>query len=205
MANKLYPYAVRKLLADEAFENDMKAIIKAYQSGDRSALFDAITLCAQYQAIIPDWITVELMHFQSENYQQNAFGEVDPDFNEFFGSNPPNLSQREYNNAQKLKRLSKIERRVMDGLVKHRWDGGSFNLEVGIAGVAEQLALPRREVEAVYRKHKELLKELKKLQGNAGIYVNPVFPLYKRTGRSILSRQLVWGFEEAFLEKDTKP
>jgi hypothetical protein len=66
VANKLYPYAVRKLLADEAFENDMKAIIKAYQDGDRSVLFDAITLCAQYQAIIPDWVTVELLQFQSE-------------------------------------------------------------------------------------------------------------------------------------------
>lgn len=205
MANKLYPYAVRKLLADEVFESDMKAIIKAYQDGDRSVLFDAITLCAQYQAIIPDWVTVELLQFQSESQQQNGFGEVEPDFNEFFGSTPPNLSKREYNSTQKLKRLSKIERCVMDSLVRHRWDGGSFTLEVGIADVAEQLALPRRDVEAVYRKHKELLKELKKLQGNAGIYVNPVFPLYKRTGRPLLPSQFEWGFEEAFLEKDTKP
>jgi len=205
VANKLYPAAVRALLVDEAFENNMKAIAKAYQDGERSAIFDAIALCAQYQAIMPDWVTVELMQFQSERHQQNAFGEVDPDFNEFFGSSPPNLSKREHNNAQKLKRLSKIERRVMDCLVKHRWDGGSFTLDVGITAVAEKLDFPRREVEEIYQKHKVLLKGLKRIEGNTNVYVNAVFPLYKRTGRSILPNELEWGFEEASSQKDTKP
>jgi len=195
MANELYPIAIRALLSDEAFEKSMEEISTSYFNGDRSAIFSAITLCAQYQAVMPDWVVNELIKFQSEHVQNNKFGRVDPDFNAFFGSPLKNMSQRAQNNSQKLKRLSRNERRVLDRLVNLRTDGESFNIEDGITSVAEDLGLPRREVETIYKSHKELLKKLKKGPYVSNIYLmEPMLPIYKRTGRTTLPSDLEWSF-----------
>ena len=52
------------LYGDKAVLNSLENCRLRFIEGDKAALFTVVRLCAQYQAIIPDWATDEILKIE---------------------------------------------------------------------------------------------------------------------------------------------
>jgi hypothetical protein len=142
---------MEKMHGDAAVLNYLNMIHEQYISGEREAILGALLVCATYQAIIPDWVTDELLSLEDKINS----GEK-KDLNDFFGikfDKHKAINAKEYN-------VKKDSRKVYPELFNHRLLGGNFTTGDGLEEVAEKTNVPRRIVEEIYRQNKEKLKAL---------------------------------------------
>jgi hypothetical protein len=166
------------LYGDEAVLRYLQIVKDAFDSGDREALFGVISLCAQYQAIIPDWAADEIIKIE----RLIEVGEL-KDYNEAFGFKPENVATR-----KKQARIAKFRPQVLARIQHHRLEGASLNADDILATVADELGISRRDVEDIYKMHGGFLKDLPRGNPDKAIYAiaNIVLPTVRRYGRPIL-------------------
>jgi hypothetical protein len=150
----------------------------AFKSGDRSALFTALTICARAQAVLPDWAADAIIEGEDELSSGKR-----KDFNELFGWTREKRATKE----RKAMIMEKAAT-VLAKLTSHRVEGGSWNLDEGLGKVSEETRVPRRVVEAIYKRYGQNIKNIPKGgaegAGYASIFTN--LPLPRRRGRPIL-------------------
>ena len=72
-------YIIKKISARE----------QKFGAGDRTVLFEVISICARYQAVIPEWVVDEILKIDSEIVSGEMI-----DFNHAFGFANQNLAKR---------------------------------------------------------------------------------------------------------------
>jgi hypothetical protein len=167
-----------KLYGDEAILRYLALCEDSFRSGNRLALFEALTLCARFQAVIPEWAADAIL--DGEKALESG---VCKDFNQLFGDNLPNQRAR--------RREARIQANiglVAGMLMKYRCDGGSLNAEEAFGEIAEKTGLPRREVEEIYKRHGSRIKEIQPGNPDGANYLTAHLsvPRPRRYGRSIL-------------------
>ena len=174
------PELLEAMHGDAAVLKYLNMMHEQYICGDREAILGALSLCAKYQAIIPEWVTDELLTIEDK-----VNSGATKDLNEFFGFKPENKAKQ----AKKYK-IKKAIPEVYGALFDHRLSGGNFTTDDGLASVSEKTLEPRRIVEGVYNQHKESLKDLpaKKIDSsiNGYMHINTPQDLGRRTGRNTL-------------------
>lgn len=181
MTVRLNPELIEKMLADDLFHESLAEIEGRYQNGDRSAILEGIQLCAMWQAVMPPWITDELVSLPLaiERFEYAGTGD-------FFGDEPPCLSRRERRRREREGRIKVHGRRIKSALIRHRWDGGSWNAEEAFDTVADEIGVPRRDVEEVYRRNPSI-RSTTRAPEHVEIAADIALPEYVRDGRPILS------------------
>jgi hypothetical protein len=164
----------------EGIAKRFDAVKQRFVNGDRSALFDTLNLCAQFQAVIPDWAADAILQGSTDLQCGDS-----KDYNELFGWDESH-SQR---NRRREATIRDNEGAVVRMLIDHRCeDDGSLNAEYTFGKISEQSGLPRRIVEEIYRRHKDTVKSIP--QGNPeGINHATFFgalPIFRRYSRSLL-------------------
>jgi len=150
---------MNSLCSDEVYTRIHDEAKQQYSNGDRTALMTMVIACAQFQKIIPDWLADELIGLDGK-ISSSEFKDV----NEFFAFKPEHQSK-----LRSTWLLHKHEKIVMDALYRHRIDGGNFTAGDGLESVATETGVPRRTVEAIYKKHKRWLKDAPlKTEQNSG-------------------------------------
>jgi len=133
-------------------------------------------VCARFQAVIPPWAADALLAAEKALLEG-------ADFNEVFGHRSASATKSRKHRA----RIKKHRTRVQMALIRHRNAGGCWNAEEAFGQVSEELRLPRRLVEEIYRQTPNL-KGI--AQGNPrgtlhAVCNLPPLPL-RRRGRPIL-------------------
>lgn len=163
---------------DKAVLHYLEICRLCFIDGDKTALFGVIRLCAQYQAIIPDWATDEILKIEP----LISSGEL-RDFNCAFGFRPANLATLKKNARQK-----KYTNTVLGLLQKYRLEGSSLNADDIFQTIADELGISRRDVNDIYKKEGQFIKALPK--GNSGNLINGFgrmeLPNFRRSGRAVL-------------------
>lgn len=151
-----------------------------FKAGDRSALFDTLRMCAQFQAVIPEWAADELLQGATDL----EFGDC-ADINALFG-----WQDRPNQRARRREAMIQLhEGDVVAKLIAYRCEpDGSFNVDLAFGSIADELDLPRRIVEEIYRRRKSGLKAIR--QGNPegidrGSLIGEL-PMLRRRRRSLL-------------------
>lgn len=170
-----------KMFGDEAVIRHLKSCEDAFSAGNRTALYEAIALCARFQAVIPEWAADVIL----EGEKALKSGEC-KDFNEFFcGAGNRFESQRA---RRREERIKANVGNVIGQLTKYRCEGGSLNAEEAFGHVSEITGLPRRDVEEIYRRHGTRIKDIP--PGNPGgvsyCSAHGILDLPRRSGRPIL-------------------
>ena len=185
MAKQFSAELEEALWGDKAILKYLKICEELFKSGDRTALFGAISLCARYQAIFPDWAADAILEMESKLES----GELS-DFNEAFGL-PASIHtsvQKTARTRRKQRKLGQHSDAVIHLLRQHRLDGGSWNADEAFQPIAEKLGISRRDVQAIYEQDKAYFEGLPRgnPQNNLhGIY-NRDLPSRRRFGRKIL-------------------
>lgn len=139
-----------------------------------------ITLCARYQAVIPEWAANEILRIE----QSIKNGEV-KDFNVTFGWTSENLASR-----KKKAKLEKHTNEVLAMMQKFRVNEGySLNADELLQEVADKLKISRRVVEDIYKEHGQFIKDLPRKCPEIGAtysFVSIEIPRPRRHGRPIL-------------------
>lgn len=168
------------LFGDAAIIRDLEKCEADYEFGISSALFSAISLCARYQAVIPEWAADAILRVESDLEKG-----ITADFNEVFGFHQ---TTRQLNRKRRDARIAENRSRVIGMLIKHRCDDGSFNADEAFGAIADDTGLSRRDIEEIYRRYGKRLKDIPR--GNPGNAIhgqlNAVLPPPRRRGRSIL-------------------
>lgn len=160
---------------------ELEALRKVFEAGDKGALFAALVLCAHFQAVMPDWLADALL--ESEKRFEN--GEI-AHIGEIFGPPPKSKAQR-----KAAARYRVIERDCLHLLGKSRKQGYSFNADECFGSIKNELGCGRRDVEAIYKAYKPMLSAIKK-EGFFAEYASvhmvltyeDIFP--RRRGRKIV-------------------
>jgi hypothetical protein len=172
------PVEAEELLwGDDAILRELEDARKAFESGDRSALTVAVFYCARFQAVIPEWAADALLEIQ----EKLESGELQ-DCNEAFGW------KSEYPDKRcKMHRQNKHAKAVLSRLLAYRLEGGTLNVEQAFQPVADDLQISRRDVEAIYKREGQFIKELPRGGdgGNHGVW-RSTLPTPRRHGRPLL-------------------
>ena len=166
------------LHGDKAVLNYLELVHNDFINGNKTALFNVLQLCAQYQAVIPDWASDEILKMGGRIDR----GEL-KDLNEAFGWEGENLATR-----KRRARLEQNSNAVLGLLQKHRLAGDSLNADDIFQTVAEELKISRRDVEDIYKLYGQFIKKLPR--GNPDNIIHGIFnsqmPFIRRYGRAIL-------------------
>lgn len=130
----------------------LEACHENYLNGDRASIMEALICCALFQEVMPDWLARELLTLDEKLDRRQM-----KDINEFFNFEKKNIATHGKN-----KRIEQYEGKVLPELINHRLDGGNFSVACGLQGVADNTKVPRRTVEGVYAKNKDMLSKLPK-------------------------------------------
>ena len=168
-----------KMFGDEAVIGCLKNCEGRYREGKREALFEALILCARFQAVIPEWAADAIIDGEAA---LNS-GEC-KDLNELFGGD--NLANQR--DRRREARIRDNTQKVLGMLMKYRCDGGGLNSEVTFGYISYDTGLPRRDVEEIYRRSGKWVKDVP--QGNpTGVnycFAHGEIPWPRRRGRPIL-------------------
>lgn len=153
---------MNSMCSDEVYSRICDEAKQQYLDGDRTALMEMLIACAVFQKIIPDWVADELIGLD----EKIASSEIQ-DINEFFAFKPEHQSTLKSN-----LRVLKHENIVLGALFRHRIDGGNFTVDDGLESIANETGVPRRIVQAIYKKHCDFLKRspLKTEQNSGYMY-----------------------------------
>ena len=178
MTINLSKEVLEKMFGDEAVLNYLQICENEFKAGNRMALFEALQLCAQFQAVIPDWAADAIL----EGGTEISSGKQ-KDFNELFGYAMPNQRTR--------KREARIEyntSKVLGMLMKHRCDGGSMNVDEAFGEISVSTGIPRRDIEEIYRRSGQWVKDISQgnPEGSVRGFLNGKVPMPRRHGRPIL-------------------
>ena len=167
-----------KMYGDEAVLNSIKNAHEAFLAGNKGALFFVIYLCAQFQAVIPDWAADEI--FKIDN--SLIHGTI-KDYNEAFGWETENQATR-----KKEARLKSLTNSVLLTLSRLRNEGASLNADDIMARAADELRISRRDVEDIYKQSGQFIKDMPQGNPNNNNYIlgYAVIPFHRRSGRPIL-------------------
>jgi len=192
-------------LQDRWIADRIDEVRTAYEAGDRSKLLDLVFLCATYQAVIPDWAVDALLEVRD----QLGAGRL-RNLNEAFAWKHSDLRAR----AAKHRR-QQLEQDILAALMRHRVArfgsrlnrsvddppdidpvdaqqrgiGGNFTASDGLQQIAREYGFQRRDVEAVYKKHRDALLAIPKGGGAVvrGAMAATMPPLVtRRKGRPLL-------------------
>ena len=123
-----------------------------FGAGDRTVLFEVISICARYQAVIPEWVVDEILKIDSEIVSGEMI-----DFNHAFGFANQNLAKR-----KKAARDKKNTIAVLSMLQQLRAQGQTLNADDICQTVADNLGISRRGVEDIYKQDGKFIKDIKK-------------------------------------------
>lgn len=167
-----------KMYGDEAVLNSIKIAHEAFLAGNRGAIFDVISLCAQFQAVIPDWAADEI--FKIDN---SLIDGTLKDYNDAFGWEIEHLATR-----KKTARLKSLTPHVLLTLSKLRNEGASLNADDIMATAAEKLEISRRDVEEIYKQSGQFIKDMPQgnTENNNYVQSHIVIPFHRRSGRPVL-------------------
>lgn len=168
-----------KMFGDEAVIGHLENCEDRYREGKLEALFEALVLCARFQAVIPDWAADAIIDAETALNSGDC-----KDFNELFGGDKL-ANQRD---RKREARIRDNTQEVLGMLMKYRCDGGGLNAEQAFGEISEDTGLPRRDVEEIYRRSGKWVKDIP--QGNPrGVihcFGHALIPWPRRRGRSIL-------------------
>lgn len=169
-----------KMFGDEAVIRYLDIERQRFESGDRSALLDALALCANFQAVIPEWASDALL----EALENATIGKA-KDFNEVFGWRGGKREQKE---RAKLWRQQELAQKVIGHMLNHRLSGGGLNADIDPQLIADELNISRRDVEDIYKHQGQFIKSLPKGNPDGGVYGFGMgkTPIPRRRGRPIL-------------------
>ena len=166
------------MFCDAKILDYLSACEAAFNSGNRSALFNALTICARAQAVIPDWAADALIEGEDELNKGER-----KDFNEMFGWTGSNRRARKREGS-----INQNASTVIAKLIDHRGTGGSLNVDQAFGKISDETGVPRRVVEEIYKRYGENIKKIP--QGNpegiTHISIFSVLPWPRRRGRPIL-------------------
>ena len=151
---------------------------EAFLNGERAALFYVLPICAQYQAIIPDWAADEILKINRLLEE----GEL-KDFNDAFSWDGEHQATR-----KKAARLKKHTKQVLGLLQKHRLEGDSLNSDDILQTVADEVGVSRRDVAEIYKTSGHFIKSLPRGNPDKGVFCigHSELPFHRRKGRNIL-------------------
>ncbi|MEJ2575289.1 MAG: hypothetical protein P8106_01045 [Gammaproteobacteria bacterium] len=162
---------------DGAILGYLAACERRFDEGEKVALFEAIVICARFQAVQPEFAADAILAAQ-EGLDRGGVA----DFNAVFGEPPANARDRRRETL-----IAENAGRVRAMLANHRREGGTFNAEEAFDPIAEELNIPRRIVEAIYKSHPEL-KDIPRDDPTHTMYESASFKVKvpRRRGRRIL-------------------
>lgn len=149
MAINLSEEVKNALYGDEAVLKYIDICKVSFDTGDRTALFELLELCARFQAVIPEWAADEILKARRQLEEG-----VLTDFNDFFGFKAAHKTV-----VKREARLRKLESSIKSELFHYRCSGGSFNAEEAFDDIAKKLNISRRDVKAIYKKN-SFLKDI---------------------------------------------
>lgn len=194
-----------RALQDRWIEGRVDEVRTAYEGGDHSKLLDLVLLCATYQAVIPDWGVDALLALRDQLDEGRL-----RNLNEAFAWKHSDIRAR----AAKRRR-EKREQEILGALMRHRIArissplnpctddppdidpvkaqrealGGNFIANEGLQEIADRYGFRRRDVEAVYKTHRDALQAIPKGGGGIGrAGMTGVMPplVERRRGRPLL-------------------
>ncbi len=173
------PELFEAIHGDDAVLKYLDMMHERFIQGERDGILGALVVCAEYQAVIPDWVTDELLSLDSKINS----GKV-TDYNEFFGFNKVKVPTQRHEYL-----IRKHEKEVYGALLKARLDGKAIDGNLYEA-IAEETGVSRRLVEAIYKKYKASLKGLPRSNpeniNHGFIHMNIPFNDGRRYGRGVL-------------------
>ena len=143
--------SLRELENLKALE-ELEARRKLYEAGEKLALFEALVICAYFQAVMPEWMADVLI----ESERRYECGDV-ACIGEIFGKPPEGKAKRKAD-----ARHREIEGDVLHRLRQWRTRGGTFNAEECFDQIKGELGCGRRDVQKIYEKHRSTLLEIEK-------------------------------------------
>jgi hypothetical protein len=167
-----------KMYGDEAVLNYIGSAHDAFLAGNKGALFGVIYICAQFQAVIPEWAVDEIFKID-----QSLIDGTLKDYNEAFGWQTENQATR-----KKEARLKNLTNSVLLTLSRLRNEGASLNADDIMATAADELKISRRDVEDIYKQSGQFIKDMPKGNPENINYAqcHVVIPSHRRSGRPIL-------------------
>lgn len=166
-----------KLWGDPAILRDLAHTEASYRAGDRTALFEAIAICARFQAVIPEWAADAILEIEV----QLKNGRLE-DFNDAFGS------WGKQGTRYKAYRQGKHAKEVLERLMVYRLEGGNLNAAEAFQPIADELGISRRDVEEIYKRNGAFIKDIPRGNPSGGrhVHMNLVLAPPRRHGRPIL-------------------
>ncbi|MFA7606253.1 MAG: hypothetical protein WCY08_06685 [Rhodocyclaceae bacterium] len=171
--------SLRELENLKALE-ELEARRKLYEAGDKLALFEALVICAYFQAVMPEWMADVLI----ESERRYECGDV-ACIGDMFGKPTESKAQR-----KAAARYREIEGDVLHLLRQWRTRGGTFNAEECFDQIKDDLGCGRRDVQKIYEKHRSTLLKIEKKGPDADlasvfvkIEAGHLFP--RRSGRPV--------------------
>lgn len=169
---------------DEAILRYLDLGRQHFEAGNPSALMGVVFLCARVQAVIPEWAADALLAIEDSL----ATGEL-TDFNEAFGWTGESKATR-----KRLTRQARVRVAVLGELQAARLAGASLSPDdifdmVMNSLEARGIQVGRRDIEAIYKKHGQFVKDLPRERKPREVYgqIHLAIPRARRSGRSILS------------------
>ncbi len=163
---------------DEAVLKKLEFARVTFTEGNKGALFYAIYVCAQFQAVIPDWAADEIFKIDNSLIDGNI-----KDYNEAFGWETENQATR-----KKVARLKKLTPNVLSKLSSLRNEGVTLQADDIMDRAARDLNISRRDVEDIYKQSGQFIKDMPQGNPDNNNYVQSyiVIPFHRRSGRPIL-------------------
>lgn len=170
-------------IEEESFLNDnlilglLEEKRKAFEAGNKSALFDAVCLSFRFQVVGPKWVADAMLKIEQDNISGKCC-----DLNKAFGWGSGKKKSRSV-----LHRQAKNKSIILSKLMEHRLNGGSMNVDLAFRDIANEIGIPWRDVEAVYKRDGKFIKDLPQApkKGDNYGFGDCVIPLGRRYGRSI--------------------
>jgi len=173
------PELFEDIHGDDAVLKYLDMMHERFIQGERDGILGALVVCAEYQAVIPDWVTDELLSLDSKINS----GKV-TDYNEFFGFNKVKVPTQRHEYL-----IGKHEKKVYGALFEARLNNKGFGVDL-FDEIAAETGVSRRIVEAIYKKNKASLQGLPRSKPENTIYgfIHTNIPLNdgRRYGRGVL-------------------
>jgi len=190
---------------DRWITDRVEEVRTAYEGGDQSKLLDLVFLCATYQVVIPDWGVDALLAVRDQLDEgrlrnlNDAFAWKHSDIRARAAKRRRDEHEQEILAALMRHRIARIGSRLNPGTddppdidpveAQREGLGGNFIANEGLQEIADRYAFRRRDVEAVYKKHRDLLRAIQKGGGGVGrAGMTGVMPalVERRRGRPLL-------------------
>lgn len=134
----------------ETVEDQLEKLRIDFMKGDKSVLFAAICLVLRSQPAGSSWVTDAAMEIEATLGTRRC-----PDMNAAFGWTTDRKKQLGVRQRQE-----KNKEKILSMLVAYRLSGGSLNTELAFKSIADEIGIPWRDVEAVYKRHGRFIKAL---------------------------------------------